>query len=158
MLGLSRAEIALSFYKVDGKFHVSEVSTIFAFFLSRFAQRLVLTLKMVVLDAELNSLSNGARFDRGHRLKSGSYGEKLVFWPSVYSEILSFLSRFVQGLIFTLKMIVLDAELNSLSNGVRFNRGQRQKKKSFPPNTRFYTSKPCPDSLNDLCKLWKWLC
>ena len=122
-----------------GKKNVSEVSTIFEFFLSRFAQRLVLTLKMVVLDAEFNSLSNGTRFNRGHGPKSGSYAEKLVFWPSVYSEILSFMSRFVQGLVVTLEMIVLDAELNSLSNGTKFDRGHRQKKRVFPPNTRFST-------------------
>ncbi len=59
--------------------YVSEVGTIFEFFLSRFALSLVLTLKMVVLDAEFNSLSNSTRFNRGHRPKSGSYGEKLVF-------------------------------------------------------------------------------
>jgi hypothetical protein len=131
--------------------YVSEVGTIFEFFLSRFALSLVLTLKMVVLDAEFNSLSNSTRFNRGHRPKSGSYGEKLVFWPSVYSEILSFPSRFVQGLVMTLEMIVLDARLNSLSNGTRFNRDHRHKKQSFPPDTTFFTSKPCPDSLNDLC-------
>jgi hypothetical protein len=87
-----------------------------------FASTLVLTLKVVVLDAEFNSLSNGVTFNKGHRLKSGSYGEKLDFWPPFYSEIFSFLSRFVQQLVLTLKMVVLDAEFNSLSNGTRFSR------------------------------------
>jgi hypothetical protein len=36
-------------------------------FLSRFAQWLVLTLEIVVLDAEFNSLSNGTSFDRDYR-------------------------------------------------------------------------------------------
>jgi len=47
-------------------FSSSFCSEIFSF-LSRFVQRLVLTLEMVVSDAEFNSLSNGTSFDRDYR-------------------------------------------------------------------------------------------
>jgi hypothetical protein len=105
--------------------HVSEVGTVFEFFLSRFTQRLVLTLEMVVLDAEFNSLSNGMTFYNDHRPKMGSYDEKLGFSSSFCSEIFSFLSRFVQRLVLTLEMVVSDAEFNSLSNGTSFDRDYR---------------------------------
>jgi len=104
---------------------VSEVGTVFEFFLSRFTQRLVLTLEMVVLDAEFNSLSNGMTFNNDHRPKMGSYDEKLGFSSSFYSEIFSFLSRFVQRLVLNLEMVVLDAEFNSLSNSIKITRDHR---------------------------------
>jgi hypothetical protein len=83
---------------------------------------------MVVLDAELNSLSNGARFDRGHRHKKRVFAQILGFLLPIsdVSTIFEFfLSRFTQQLVLTLKMVVSDAELNSLSNGTRFSRGHR---------------------------------
>jgi len=46
-----------------------EVSTRFKFFQPRFTERLVLGLNVVVLDAELQALPNGATFIWGHRAK-----------------------------------------------------------------------------------------
>ena len=112
---------------------------------------------MLVLDAELNSLSNGARFDRGHRHKKRVFAQILGFLLSV-SDVRTifefFLPRFAQRLVLTLKVVVLDAELNSLSNGTRFDRGHRQKKGVFSLILGFSSNsvgKPCPDSFNDLC-------
>ena len=47
--------------------YVSEVRTIFDLFLSEVTYRLVLVLFLLVIDAELNSLSNDIRFNRNHR-------------------------------------------------------------------------------------------
>ncbi len=80
--------------------------------------------------------------------------EKLDFSPSFYSEIFSFLFRFVQRLVMTLKMVVLNAEFYSLSNGVRVNRDHRQKTKVFPKIPDFLPTsigKPCSDSCNNVC-------
>ena len=49
--------------------HVMKVSTRFKFFQPRFTERLVLGLNVVVLDAELQALPNGATFIWGHRAK-----------------------------------------------------------------------------------------
>ncbi len=48
---------------------VRKVSSGFEYFLLIFALRLGLTLKVVGLDAELNSLSNSGIFNEGHRAK-----------------------------------------------------------------------------------------
>ncbi len=90
---------------------------------------------MVVLDAELNSLSNGTRFNRGHRHKKRVFAQILGFLlpaSDVGTIFEFFLPRFAQRLVLTLKVVVLDAKLNSLSNGTRFDRGHRQKKRVFP--------------------------
>ena len=50
--------------------NVGKVSTIFEFFASEFAFRLGLALYLVGLYAELNSASNGAIFEWGHRAKN----------------------------------------------------------------------------------------
>jgi hypothetical protein len=154
--------ISKSFEIFNAFLHVSEVGTVFEFFLSGFAVRLVLTLKMIVLGAELNSLSNHTTYNKDHRPKTGSYDEKPVFRPFFYSEILYFLSRFVQEVVLTLKMIVLDAEFNSLSNGTRFHRSHRHKKIVFLqiPGFSLLNLVPihymtCVDSENDCvgCKI-----
>ena len=84
----------------------------------------MLTLNSLVLDAELNSLSNTTTFSKKHRSKMDLMAKYLIFDP-IFSEKLSFLSRFIQGLVLTLNSLVLDGELNSLSNGIEFDRGQR---------------------------------
>jgi hypothetical protein len=60
--------------------HVRKVSSGFEYFLLIFALRLGLTLKVVELDAELNSLSNGSIFNRSHRAIKGGEGEGKGVW------------------------------------------------------------------------------
>jgi hypothetical protein len=52
--------------------HVRKVSSGFEYFLLIFALRLGLAPKVVGLDTELNSLSNGSIFNGGHRAKKGA--------------------------------------------------------------------------------------
>ncbi len=64
-------------------------------------------------------------------------------------------------LMLVLCLVALDAEFNSLSNGARFNRGNQQKTMVSPQIPGFSPTsidKPCPDSLNNMCWLLKWLC
>ena len=112
--------------------HVSEVSTIFVFILYRFAISLLLTMGLLVLDAEFDSLSNGITFNWRYRAKYGCNHQKLQFWQLFYDEILFFLPRFAIRLVLTLEVAVLDAEFNSLSTRVRYTRTHRQKKTVFP--------------------------
>jgi hypothetical protein len=60
--------------------NVSKVSTGFEFFPLGFVQALVLVALMVVLDAELNSASNGITFRPGHRPSKGASLEKPLLW------------------------------------------------------------------------------
>jgi hypothetical protein len=58
---------------------VKKVSSRFEYFLQIFAAEFVLILKMVVLDTELNSASNGDVFKEGHRAKSGAFARNTGF-------------------------------------------------------------------------------
>ena len=69
------------------KCHVGKVSTIFEFFASGFAFRLGLALYLVGLYAELNSASNGAIFEWGHRAKNSLIFKIVTFlrtFPKVF--------------------------------------------------------------------------
>ncbi len=59
----------------DQKVDVRKVTNRFEYFLLIFTLRLGMTLKVVGIDVELNSLSNGDIFKGGHRAK------KLGFYP-----------------------------------------------------------------------------
>jgi hypothetical protein len=67
---------------------VGEVSTIFELFLSKFVKTLVLVLKMVVLDAEFDPLSNGIRFDMDFRHKNKVFYQTSIF-PLYRGEIIA---------------------------------------------------------------------
>jgi hypothetical protein len=57
-------------YEKLGENHVRKVRSRFECFLLIFALRLGMILKVVGMDAELNSLSNGDIFEGGHRAKN----------------------------------------------------------------------------------------
>ena len=74
--------------------HVGKVSSIFEFFLRRFALVSVLGLRKVVLSAEFCDLSNGAVFNLGHRAKNAQNPEKTDFFRKirkVFSTAIRFL-------------------------------------------------------------------
>jgi hypothetical protein len=76
----------------------------------------VLTTLRVVLDAEFNSASNGITFGWGRRAKIGGSGRstgKTGVFPVT-------LLTFACGLVLSILKVVLDAELNSASNGITF--------------------------------------
>ncbi len=110
---------------------VRKVSSRFEYFLQIFPAEFVLVLKMLVLDTELNSASNGDVFKGGHRAKRGLSPEILVF-DSKYIPLI-----FTPRLVLVLKVVVLDAELNSTSNADIFKAGHQAKKRGFHLNTGF---------------------
>jgi hypothetical protein len=63
--------------------YVRKVSSGFEYFLLIFALRLVMALKVVGLDTELNSATNGDIFEGDHRAKKGE-GEILTFSSSTF--------------------------------------------------------------------------
>jgi hypothetical protein len=89
--------------------YVRKVSSRFEYYLQIFAAEFVLILKMVVLDTELNSASNGDVFKGGHRAKRGAFARNTGFWRKYISLI------FIPRLVPTLKVVLLNAELMLLT-------------------------------------------
>jgi hypothetical protein len=106
-----------------------------------------LFLKPVGLDAELNSASNGAIFNRGHRTKNVTCLQNTGFSRRFSRYILS---GFAILLGLFLKPLGLGAEFHSASNGAIFSRGRRAKRATCPKKQVFqesFQSISCPDSL-----------
>ena len=85
-----------------------------------------------MLDAELNSASDGTKIEGGHRPKSRGLSPNTEILPSsTYCWLLTFAHRPVLWF----KLGVLDAELNSTSNGIKIKGGHRAKSRGLGPNT-----------------------
>ena len=67
--------------------HVGKVSSIFEFFLRRFALVSLLGLRKVELSAECCALANGAVFDLEHQAKMLKIQEKLIFFSKNSNSI-----------------------------------------------------------------------
>ena len=63
--------------------HVRKVSTIFKYFLSRFACEPVLPFRKVVLDVQFNALLNGIKFDGSHRPENKLFGRNLSLFRKI---------------------------------------------------------------------------
>ena len=74
---------------------------------------------------------------RGRRTKKGGFGRNTRFFDR-FSEY--FLLTFACRLGITLSRLGIDAEFDSLSNGVSFIGGRRTKKGGFGRNTEFEAS------------------
>ncbi len=102
--------------------------------MSGFAWVLVFFLKLVVFDAEFDSLSNDVISDWGHRPKTKGFTQNT---GSMGGFTQYFLSGFAWVLGFFLKLVVFDAEFDSLSNGIIFDRRYRTKTGVFTQNTLY---------------------
>ena len=89
---------------------------------------------MVVLDAEFRALSNGITFRWGHQAKSGGLTPITHFRDqfSTYTW-----DRFAFETVLCLRLVVLDAEFQALSNGITSGRGHRAKIGGSTPITHF---------------------
>src|SRR5205085_2590721 len=103
-----------------------------------------MTLKVIGIDAELNSLSNGGSFKGGHRAKNRVFTSNTGFFTLFYWYILLI---FVLRLGMTLKVVGIDAELNSLSASGSFKGSHRAKNRVLTPNTLYSTNVSCRYSL-----------
>ncbi len=85
---------------------------------SGFTRRCVWIFQLIVFDAELNSLSTGSSFGKAikHKLRFGQ-STRFVTGFSWYP-----FSGFSRRGVLIFQLIVLDAELNSLSNGRSFHK------------------------------------